>query len=547
MGESSHRHPFAYHDDRDEKDLHKTWRPLRFLNHYRLTLAAVFVLLHHLVPGKLPPPLGAVSSHLFYNTSIAYLAFSLVAMFFIARRSPSFDVQRNTHIFADIAFITVLMHSSGGITNGLGMLLVISIANGSMIARGRGPLFFASVASLAVLGEQTFVFFTHSDTAINYTQAGLLGITLFATAILAHVLASRARESEALAMQRSLDLANMAQLTEYVIQQVQTGTLVVDNNLRVRLINGAGWKLLGTPVVKRSALLNQYSPELQQRLLAWQRDGRAETGPLVVTRSRHHLFTQFLPIGTEERNGTLIFLEDASTTTQQAQQLKLASLGRLTASIAHEIRNPLGAITHATALLAEAQGLSSADLRLCEIIQQHSQRINRIIEDVLQLGRRDQSHAEQFELGAWLERFIEEFLQGQQQPSGAVTWQQEEPITIHFDPNHLRQILTNLCQNGLRYAAPEKLPRLRLHCGFLDERRSFLDIFDSGPGITAKDRAHIFEPFFTTERSGTGLGLYIAKELAEYNQTQLLYEPDEQGTSRFRLLFPRQQTQISQA
>jgi two-component system sensor histidine kinase PilS (NtrC family) len=523
----------------------KTWRPLRFFNFYRFVLASLFILLYQVGDGALPPPLGMMWPRLFYLTSLAYLGFSLLAMVFITWHRPAFSWQRNIHVLADITFITVLMYASGGVASGLGMLLVVSVAYASMISAGRGPLLFAALASLAVLAEQTISVITLSEARISYPQAGILGIALFTTAIVAHVLARRVRESEELAAQRSLDLANMAQLTEYTIQQMRTGVLVVDNDLRVRLINGAAWRLLGTPLVPTHSQLAHYSHKLQQQLQQWQRNELSPGTPLSPEQSSHELLPQYLHIGTEKSGGTLIFLEDASAATHQAQQLKLASLGRLTASIAHEIRNPLGAISHAAELLSEAPEISEADRRLTTIITNHTQRINTIIEDVLRLGRRDESHREIFELQPWLSTFVEEFLRGEGADKKVMAWRCEEPqLQLYFDPNHLRRILTNLCHNGLRHAAGAENPRLELVAASIDEERGYLDIIDHGPGIPEAQRGNIFEPFFTTESSGTGLGLYIARELAVCNQAQLRYEPDKDTGSRFRLHFTKQRTTI---
>ncbi len=523
----------------------RNWRPLRFYNNYRFVIAALFLLTFELNNGALPPPLGMVWPKLFYLSALAYLGFSLLAMLFIALHRPGFVWQRNIHVLADILFITLLMFSSGGVGSGLGMLLVVSIAFASMLTAGRGSLLFAALASLAVLGEETLAFLTQNEARISYPQAGILGIALFTTAIIASVLARRARESEELAVQRGLDLANMAQLTEYTIQQMRTGVLVIDNDYKVRLINSAAWRLLGSPLVPSHSLLSHYCPELHRALLQWQGGETTPESPLNPAQSPHELLPQFLPVGTDKPTGTLIFLEDATVATQQAQQLKLASLGRLTASIAHEIRNPLGAVSHAADLLAEAPELSEADRRLTEIIKNHSQRINAIIEDVLKLGRRDKSHGELFELSPWLEEFCEEFLHGEGAPREAIACRSnEEGLQLYFDPTHLRQILTNLCHNGLRHAAAADNPKVELVAGSLDEEWGYLDIIDYGPGIAEEARGHIFEPFFTTESSGTGLGLYIARELAVCNHAKLQYDPITDISSRFRLHFAKQRTTI---
>jgi len=515
----------------------RTWRPLRFLNLYRFALAGLFVLLYQM--EELPLPLGSADDGLFFNTSLAYLLFSLLAFYPIAIRRPPFLAQLTAHILADIVFITLLMHASGGVTSGVGMLLVVSVANGSLIAGGRTPGFFAAMATIAVLFEQLFTELTHAGANINYPLAGMLGIALFATAILGHVLARRARESEALARQRSVDLANMAQLTDYIIQHMQTGVMVVDPDHRVRLMNNSAWLLLGSPMAPPNAPLQQYSPALLRQLQGWKENPVNATRPLHIANNPLELLTQFMGIGRQRNDGTLIFLEDAATTTRQAQQMKLASLGRLTASIAHEIRNPLGAISHAGALLEESPELDANDIRLAEIVRKQSQRINTIIENVLQLGRGASRQGEEIALKPWLEEFVQEFLQAQPEARGAIRVTVEpQDMVIHFDPNHLHQLLCNLCQNGLRHAAGADTPiKLQLDAGISGLDRGHLDVIDAGPGIAEENRIHVFEPFFTTESRGTGLGLYLARELAVYNQAQLRYEPTAANESRFRLLF----------
>lgn len=515
----------------------QSWRPLRFLNLYRFFIAALLILLVHL--DQLPFPLGTVSPELFYNTSLFYLLFSLLAMYPLWIHRPGFMFQLATHMLADIIFIVLLMHASGGVASGVGMLLVISIANGSMIAAGRISGLFAALASLAILGEQLYSDWMGASANVNYSFAGMLGFTLFATAILAHVLARRARESEALARQRGIDLANMAQLTEYIIQHMHTGVMVVGPDQRVRLINSAAWRLVGMPVLPTNVPLREYGEELEQQFKSWQQHPSEQKSRIHTQASPHPLLLQCVPIGRGESNGALLFLEDATATTQQAQQLKLASLGRLTASIAHEIRNPLGAISHAGALLAESPALDNNDLRLTRIIAEQSQRINTIIENVLQLGRRDRTHPVMLPMASWLQRFLVEF--GHVHPAADQhVWLEWVPDDLQawFDPGHLHQILSNLCENGLRHGElRDDEATVRLRCGRMGNQHGFIDVFDNGPGVEESLRSDIFEPFYTTQNKGTGLGLYLARELAECNQAQLRYEPEETGGSRFRLVF----------
>jgi two-component system sensor histidine kinase PilS (NtrC family) len=225
---------------------------------------------------------------------------------------------------------------------------------------------------------------------------------------------------------------------------------------------------------------------------------------------------------------------------QQAQQMKLASLGQLTASIAHEIRNPLGAISHAEQLLAEATNESPENKRLLEIIHTNTLRVNNIIENVLQLGRRDHSVPEQISLEDWLANFSAEFIHSQGCKPDDINISIEPPDTsIFMDATHLHQVLWNLCQNGLRYSIDiPNQARLKINVSVASNSSNpVIDVFDNGPGIDASIMEHIFEPFFTTGSSGSGLGLYISSELCACNNSRLSYLNVPTGGSCFRLEF----------
>ena len=365
----------------------QAWIPLHYLNLYRITLAALFV--SSISIEKNLPVLGQYDPQVFLFVSYAYLIISMFCSFAIRWRIPSFEVLTNCLAFLDVVVLTLLMHASGSIESGLGMLLVVAIAGSSLISEGRTANLFAAMAAIAILTEQVYSqLYTHLET--NYTQAGLLGATLFATAILSHVLSKRLRESEALAEQRGIDLANMAQLNEHVIKRLQSGVIVVDKSNRIRLMNKSAWHMLGLPDYEANGnpTLQSVSDELNENLILWHHSQNSSPPIFRPNAGNIDILPSFTPLGKDKSSGTLIFLEDSSRMAQQAQQMKLASLGRLTASIAHEIRNPLGAISHADQLLAESEHLDQSDKRLTEIIHTHTERVNAIIENVLQLSRR---------------------------------------------------------------------------------------------------------------------------------------------------------------
>jgi two-component system sensor histidine kinase PilS (NtrC family) len=327
----------------------------------------------------------------------------------------------------------------------------------------------------------------------------------------------------------------MAELTEYTISQMKTGIIAVDPGRQIRMFNDAAKKLLGSTKISIGQYLVQVSPELSTTLERWLRDGNLQLFPF-NSRSHTNILPQFVIIGSHKIEGFLIFLEDADAANAQAQQVKLAALGRLTAGIAHEIRNPLGAISHASELLNESNLIAKNDQRLAEIIHDNCFRLNTIVETILQLGKRGQQvNSESFMLKPWLEKFIEPICETQNISCNEIAMDiNPENLVINFDSGHLHQILWNLCQNGIRYAHPERHPVIRIVALQRDNEIS-IDVIDTGRGVDKELLGQLFEPFFTTESSGTGLGLYISKTLANSNNATLAYHPTEGDTSCFRL------------
>lgn len=516
----------------------ETWKPLALLNAYRLILSALLVFVA-LARVELPP-LGEQHPALFIVASVAYFLFALLFLITIKARTSSFRLQLHAQLLTDIVCVILLTYASGGIRSGLGTLLIVALAGGGMLLSVRLAVLYAAISTLAVLGEESYAWIGGSIRDASFTHAGLLGATFFLTALLAHALAQRARESEALAAQRGVDLANMQQLTEYVIQRMQTGVIVIDPNQRIRLINESAWHLLGFPVNPTRHTLATLSPELAQHLAHWQTHPNDEPQIVRPNTSGPELLPRFAKLGQSSLSGTLIFLEDTAALAQQAQQMKLASLGRLTASIAHEIRNPLGAISHAGQLLAESPQLSASDVRLTEIIRDHSRRMNAIVENVLQLSRRQRARPQELALQPWLEEFISDFCMTQNIDSKHITLALNPASTVvRMDPQQLHQILWNLCHNGVRYSVARLgIPRLELRGGVgTDSPNPHLDVIDYGSGVAPEAVDHLFEPFFTTEVTGTGLGLYISRELCESNQARLSYMMMPGGGSCFRITF----------
>lgn len=521
------------------------WRPLILLNSFRTLLATLLCLLvitHHLIH-----PLGHTNPTLFFQTSLLYLAISSVFWVLHTRHVPAYTVQVYASAIADIILLTILMHTSGGIQSGLGVLLVLTIAICSITLGGRSALGIAALATIVILLQQTFsdMFVSHPATT-SYPAAGLLGTTYFATALIFLFLARRVRESEELAQLRGIDLANLAQLTEHIIQRMQTGVVVIDQAGNIRLINESAAQMLGIRDTNINTNIQDAVPELAKQWQRWVTEPDRSNEAIQLTRNSIDISPRFARISDDPAAGAVIFLQDMAAMSQQAQQLQLASLGRLTASIAHEIRNPLGAISHAGQLLAESETLDQDDHRLTQIITDHSTRLNTIVENIMSVSRRRPTQVELFNLNQFLEKFVADFTTGMG-INKKVFHIEIAPMDtqVRFDTGHLQQILTNLCDNGLRHSrqSPGQI-KLTLRGGLEQgNSRPHLDVFDSGPGVSEEASKHLFEPFFTTEVRGTGLGLYLSRELAEGNQAHLIYMRQDDGKGFFRLTFqdPRRQ------
>ena len=518
----------------DTSFVQKSWQPLRILTFYRLVLAGLLTVLYFVLQDS--NPFNAQNHELFRATLLAYLVFAIAVGFSTRLHRPGYQLQALLQVLADITAIALLMHATGGATSALGVLLVIAVAAGALILPGRSAYLFAAVATLTLLFETGLTTLSLEKTgAGDITRAGLLGLVLFAAAGLAHVLAIRIRESEALARQRGMDVANLQQLNQYIIQQLQAGVLVVDPDNEIRLTNETAHTLLS---IDRQAnkRLEEASPDLAEQLQYWRNDKQWQPQALQSSKAGSTLIPRFSELQTAKGQGTLILLEDSARLAQQTQQIKLASLGRLTASIAHEIRNPLGAISHAAQLLAESDQLEKGDKRLTEIIGTHSKRVNTIIENVLQLSRRSASHPQELALADWLTEFAQEFVQTGKPGSQRLELDIEpRDLRIQADPGHLHQVLTNLCENAFHHAGEGATVRVQVRRA--ETGVVWLDVVDNGPGIDAETAEQMFEPFYTTASSGTGLGLYIARELCEINQARLSYQPSPEGGSRFRIHF----------
>lgn len=506
------------------------WRSLRYYNLYRMVLASFFVFIAGVFGNT--SLLGARDWNLFFSASELYALVVLLSFIPLRLRWPRFTWQLAGQVACDIVGLSVLSYASGGIESNIGLLLLVSLAAAGMISHGRITLFFAALASLGALLEHTYGVLYSGASTTQYVQVGLLCIAYFSVAWVAHVLANYAADSQLLAQRRGRDLAALSEANRLVMRDVQDGVLVVDDQGLLIQMNQSAARLLRN-AVERGVALAEVSPIVYGQYMLWRQSG-LNSADVLQLNAGVQARLRFLSIDSEAALGAVVFLEDMQRVRIEAQQIKLAALGRLTANIAHEVRNPLSAISYAGELLAE-EDASVAQRRLLKIVMDNTQRINQIVQDVMQLNRRDRAHAERFNLGERLQAFAEEFILTEQLDAGVLAAAGELDVEVSFDRGHFRQILSNLCGNSLRYGSGQP-GSMRLSVSNQDGS-VLLDISDDGSGVAAEHQGKLFEPFFTLSANGSGLGLYIAKELCEANNASLEYCAEMTAGACFRITF----------
>tara|TARA_R110002049_G_scaffold101208_1_gene245738 strand:- start:156 stop:1754 length:1599 start_codon:yes stop_codon:yes gene_type:complete len=509
-----------------------SWRELCIYSAYRLFLASMLFVAFYL---ELPPSfLGEVAPALYLNVSQLYVLIALVWLVLNFKRWGNYASVTPIQLLSDIAIITLLIHASGGMKTGLGSLLIVVVIAGGALIPGRISAFIAAIATLSVLLEVSYIQIT-GDGVTKYGHAGLLGATFFATALLAQVLSQKMKDSQLLLEQHVQSAAKTVALNEHIINSMQTGVLVVDEKGVVRLSNQSAQRLLGINYMSMDKPLMQSVPILAQQLRLWRSQGSIAFKTVQIRPDLPEIQAR----ATALKNGeVLIYIDNTSALAQQAQQLKLASLGRLTASIAHEIRNPLGAISHASELLAEVNN-SETSTKLTDIIQRHSARVNGIIETILGMSRRKLVEPTRFELTPWLERFRIEFCEiKHSQPNDFKLIISSPLASVNMDAEQLHQVMWNLVENAWFYSVPNSLneSRVKVHL-YNQDNEVIIDVTDNGKGVSDKMQQHLFEPFHSDRNGGTGLGLYLARELCQANGARLMYLPNEHERC-FRISFP---------
>jgi two-component system sensor histidine kinase PilS (NtrC family) len=506
---------------------------------YRSLLSVVLLIM--LVSPNTRQLVGTLNPALYTSIALAYLATSIPLVGSLSTRLNQSQKLMLLVFLVDIVAITLLSDSSGGMISGLPVLLVITVAASAVLIANRTlATLIAAISVMAILLDTVWLILRDVLDSSSLFPAGILGLLIFGVSLMVQPIAHRLGRAEELARNRASDLYSLQRLNEQIVQHMQTGILLVSNDGVVRIMNKAAIGLLAPerPVtVEQGRQLADYCQELAYQFEHWKNSGVHRAKPFTVAEGALPVIANFKELQPNANQETLVFVEDYTPVTQYAQSLKLNSLGRLTASIAHEIRNPLGAISHAAQLLQESQDLSPSDGRMADIIQNHCERVNQIVESVMQISRREPPKPQYLLLAPWLTEFVGEYLNALNRAAEVTIDCGYKELLVEFDPENLQRVFANLLDNALRHsklATGQETARIEVDLDFALHQCQ-VDIIDAGSGITATDQTKLFEPFYTTMAEGSGMGLYLCKELCEINNADLYYRPTQKGESCFRI------------
>lgn len=493
----------------------KQWRMLLVYNIYRLVsisaLLGVFWLDHY----------SHADSIVYFTALACYFIFGLLFFYVWYTKSLKFEQQVLYSGTVDVIVMVLFIQTIGYIQSGLGVLLNAFIAVLSILAPGRLAIFFAAIASCMLLAISTIQYATGVHDDLRYFfSTGIYGASFFATALTAWYLASWVRSNELLAQSRARELDNVHKLNEYIVDRLQYGVIYVDPDRQVKLINTAARRFFNLSKTINNMELQNLSSALYEKYLQFLSRIKKEEQSAQTMIDNPYLQVHFFSASYGSQTAVLIILNDMTNIAQQAQELKLASLGRFSASIAHELRNPLGVIAHAVQLLGEEDELNAEDTRLKQLIINNCDRMNRVIKNVLQMSRRQQAQPETIELNSFLRQFKHDFCLINQCKL-ILKLSKEKRKSVVFDKSQLEQVLIILCDNSMQHGRNQS-GNVEITLEIKNKSsKTMLLIYDTGPGIPKKIRNHVFEPFFSTLRTGYGMGLFIAKDLCEINQARL--------------------------
>jgi two-component system, NtrC family, sensor histidine kinase PilS len=523
-----------------------TRRVVTYLNVFRLfiSLALVFAFFSGLLITPSVLDRNAIAGAML----ISYLLMAVFLAYETQRRTARPFFLTQVSLFTDVFFLSILLFIFGGLDSGLAILLIFASASAAILLPFRIALLFASLVALAFVGESLAGMLLRNEAQSGLVQAGLYGVTTFIITILVNLLSYWIKDYRLIAERQAVELTRLEQINELVIRRMRSGVLAVDSDYRIQLMNESAWFLLGSPSAQRK-LLAEISPQLQASLVKWRDDPALDVAPVTLHASRLRLLPKFVSLPGTTSIRFLIFLEDNDVVSQRALEMSAHLLANLSGSIAHEIRNPLAAISHSAQLLAESEEIVDADLRLVDIIHNQSRRMNDIVENILQLSRHEKSRPDIFELAEFLQELALEIESSL--PAIRLTLEigsGEDEVLVLIDRSQLHQALWQLLENAMRHAYLDAvMPKVSLRLEYNPAAGyCIITVEDNGPGIPDEQMTRIFEPFFTTHKEGSGLGLYIARQLCDVNQAELTVDSTLGSGTRFHVRLALAQSERDQ-
>lgn len=503
---------------------------------YRISLSFFLILLFLLTVSN--PVVGSSAPFLYLQAIAGYCFACLLAYVTLRHWRQRQEHQIFVMLIVDVLALSLMLHANGGPSLQMSMLYLVVVAAANILLPSGQALVVVLFAVITVVWQQFFFALFDSANVRNISGAVLLAVSFLGVSLLTRQVVQRLRLVERIAATQAQHVRQLQALNQRIVERMQSGVLVIDARQQVLLVNQAAQQLLHQPRLRAGQPLANLCPLLAEKMRQVEY-GIADYFTLAQDPQgqRQALGVQFSQLKTSEvQTVTLLMIEGLERVNQQAQQLKLASLGRLTASIAHEIRNPLAAISQAGELL-QSNLHDPSDLELVQMIRKQSKRMNRIIEDVLQLSRRERAHPQLIALNLWLPETLKQLFP---QQHAQFDWRLQPELWVQFDPAQLEQVLVNLIQNALHHGGKRQdRPSVRLVASADESGRISLDVIDQGEGVSELAQQTLFEPFFTTETNGTGLGLYLSRVICDANGANLFHVPQASGAC-FRLVFASQ-------
>jgi len=512
-----------------------THRVVSYLNIFRLLISVI--LLFALFSGLAAAPLSMNKSVIAGTALLSYFVMAAFLIHESRKRTTTTFFLALASLFIDIVFLSTLLFIFGSLESGIAILLIFASACAGIILPMRVALFYASLVVLAFIGEAMVGLLLRGESIAELVRAAIYGATTMTAAILVNLLSRWLKDYRLVAEKQAAQLTRLEQINELVIKRMRSGVLAVDTDGEIQLMNESAWFLLGRPKASEKVLA-RISPQLNKALETWYDDQSPDIEPMSLRGSQARVIPKFVSLPGSAGIRNLIFLEDNEVVSQRSLEMSAHMMANLSGSIAHEIRNPLGAISHAAQLLNESEDIADGDLRLVDIIHSQSGRMNGIVQNILQLSRHEKSRPDIFELTPFLEDLAEETKSSL--PGIRLTLDIDSGKSkdlVLFDRSQLHQALWKLLENALRHAHLDAaIPQVIMTKKNLPGTGyCIITVEDNGPGIPEANMERIFQPFFTTHKEGSGLGLYIARQLCEVNQAELTVDSILGSCSRFHI------------